>query len=68
MLKELNSIASGLLGLHGYPVRADVTAETPNKRAPLETAKAADNLRAAGKSATSCVPTVRVRARSYFAW
>ncbi|MEO5626637.1 MAG: hypothetical protein ABIQ70_11575 [Dokdonella sp.] len=68
MLKELNSIANGLLGLHGYPAGPTVAAETPPKRAPVASVKSAATVRVSGKSATSCVPVVPVRARSYFAW
>ncbi len=68
MLKELNSIANGLLGLHGYPVGPTVAAETPLKRAPQVKETSAESMRAAGKSAGSRVPVVPVRARSYFAW
>lgn len=68
MLKELNSIAKGLLGLHGYPTGPTVATETPLDHAPLVEEKSAASMRVAGKSATSCVPVVPVRARSYFAW
>lgn len=68
MLKELNSIANGLLGLHGYPTGPTVTTETPLDHAPRVKEKSAGSMRVAGKSATSCVPVVPVRSRSYFAW
>lgn len=67
MLKELNSIANGLLGLHGYPVGPTV-AKTTLERAPLVKETVMANRQPASKSATACVPVVPVRARSYFAW
>ncbi|MEO7325633.1 MAG: hypothetical protein ABIW82_12460 [Dokdonella sp.] len=68
MLKELNSIANGMLGLHGYPVGPTVAAETPLERAPQVKQTCAESMRAGGKSAASRVQVVPVRARSYFAW
>jgi hypothetical protein len=68
MLKELNSIANGLLGLHGYPTPSTAATGTPVARAPRVTEKPAANVRTATKSATPCVRVVPVRARSYFAW
>jgi hypothetical protein len=70
MLKELNSIANGLLGLHGYPVRPLGNPETSGKRA-----------RAVSPNGESIAHALRVdkpvvlhtlapalRARSYFSW
>lgn len=34
MLKELRIIATGLLGLHGYPLQVHFAADAPNATAP----------------------------------
>jgi hypothetical protein len=70
MLRELNNVASDLLGLHGYPVGPMSHAETSAKRtcatAPKD-ASVAHALRV-DKPAAWPMAATAVRARSYFAW
>jgi hypothetical protein len=70
MLKELNSIAHGLLGLHGYPglplVAPEATAK--GKRAEPPAARSAASVHAPKKGGDACVPALRVRPHTYFAW
>lgn len=70
MLKELNSIAHGLLGLHGYPVLPLVApaATAKGKRAESPTQRSNPPLRVAKKAVETCVPALRVRPHTYFAW
>ena len=70
MLKELNSIAHGLLGLHGYPVLPLVAPETNAKgrHAGPPAQRSAVPMGAAKKVVESCAPALRVRPRTHFAW
>jgi hypothetical protein len=69
MLKELNSIAHGLLGLHGYPVLPLVAPEASakGKRAEPPSQRSAAPLRAQ-KAVEACAPALRVRPHTHFAW
>ena len=67
MLRELNSIAIGLLGLQGYPVRTFSVPETPSTEAPadIRTEGAASPGEGADKA---CKPARPSHSRPTFAW
>jgi hypothetical protein len=67
MLRELNSIASDLLGLHGYPVRPLSSPEETSADASTA-AKDAGQAALTGKSTTACQPAKAAHARPTFAW
>jgi hypothetical protein len=70
MLKELNSIANGLLGLQGYPVLPIVAPGTVGKRerAALPKNENVASARATDKPSASRTPAKPARARMHFAW
>jgi hypothetical protein len=67
MLKELNSIAAGLLGLHGFPLRTFSASETPSTEAPpdLRNEGAAPSAEGGGNA---CKPARPSHSRPTFAW
>ena len=67
MLKELNSIANGLLGLHGYPVRpaANPEASLKGKRSTI---RANESVSRTAKPGVVRAPAATVHARPHFSW
>jgi len=67
MLRELNSIATGLLGLHGYPVRTFSASEaTPAKESAAANDEGAESPDQVGENA--CKPAKPLHSRPNFAW